>query len=1555
MDFIITEQKATICLNMIVKNESHIIEKTLEKLLAKIKFDYWVICDTGSTDNTPQLITDFFGKHGIQGELFHDEWNNFAHNRTLALERAYKKTDLLLVFDADDEIVGDFVTPSEVLYDEYHLQFGSSLGISYTRVLLINNHKKFHFLSVIHEFISCKEGPTSSTTISGNYFVHSGRTGARNQDPDKYLKDALVLEKEYEVASKNNDQLFHRYAFYCANSYKDCGKFEEAIKWYKITLSHEQQWPQEKYVSCLYINDCFNNLKTPEFGFFYLVKAFQYDSERGECLFPLLQHYCCENSPRVAYNYYLNVKDYLENKYLNINEGLNEVKKLFVIQDKLAFFVPYYMILIADKVQDFACVVKMFEIIFTKKQLILDEWYIKNLLYNLQFFLQHIKSEELIKFISLTNDYLKFLSEIGINLQNFDFLLKDEYKKFGLNVEKYLINEISNKSSIFSKDECSNSKNILIYTGFSDINWNYSYMSNNALGGSEKAVNYLSKCFPKDYTIYIGGHVKNESIDNIHYIHLDELTKLINETPFHTVIVSRYISFYEMFQNCSFYQSFIWAHDTLLLPYGSSLNEKHILKKWDKYINGCVCLTEWHRNLFVENYPVLKNKIQLINNGLDLDSFTVNTNIKIKNKFIYTSRPDRGLNNLLKLWPQILEKIPDATLTISTYGNFPTTPEDKLLKIIIEMYPKSITHLGKLCVNQLYEEMASSEFWLYPTHWPETSCITALEMLMSKVICIYYPVAGLTNTIDKYGIQVSSGKEIETIVSLTEEQKVELRNNGRVYAEKCSWENRSNNWCKLLFKTNKNIIEDKTDKFMMYTSTCIIEVIEDYIIGIKEKYNIEVSNNLNYIIDSNPNHIFIIGNINQCDYDIIKQNLPSCKISLINLEPLNLEKRIKQIKSIYSSYNIKVYDYSLSNIEILMENGITNIEYLPYFNTENETKYLTNLYNNTEKIYDFGILTGCGAPNNLINELGPKRKKLVEYLLTLGFKVNIIKAWGEERDKQLAKCNIILNIHGQLLENNYWYDSNIFEHLRCDRLLNSGFKILSEKSHNLDNKFIQKYPNLTIINYIDFFNLETYSKNFGLIPNINNIENLIIKKNYCFIQSCNLENIGTYRLEYLIKRIEESKTIDIFEKIYIVNIGIPIESTYGLKYEIINYSTNTFLYEAPAINKIQDFSSQNPNCNILYIHTKGIRYDINDQKENDWIDLMLYFLLDKHSDCIQKLNENYDIVGCNYYCKIYHYIQPHFSGNFWWANTNYLKSLNKLDESLKDRNSCEFWLFRNSPIFYTLHNSNVDHYLTTYPKELYQTKIINNETNNLDLGFIILRNVISKDSNKYWFECYNSIRNFYPEHKIVIIDVSSEKQNILEKNLTNTIIVNSTYNSSYNTVPYLYYLENNHFSQAVIIKDTMIFTKYINFDNENRFLWEFEHNWDDNNLEVEIIKQLDNFQPLLDLYFNKSDWKGCFQSMSKISHNLLQKIHSRYNLYKISSLITDEHLNSCFERIFAVLFILENGGYKKSICGNFHWTTIFSTTYDNYLINKHNNIYWLSPIVNLFFHEFIQI
>ena len=65
------EINTTICLNMIVKNESHIIEKTLQNICENIPITYWVICDTGSTDNTKEIIQNFFNSKNISCWLFH--------------------------------------------------------------------------------------------------------------------------------------------------------------------------------------------------------------------------------------------------------------------------------------------------------------------------------------------------------------------------------------------------------------------------------------------------------------------------------------------------------------------------------------------------------------------------------------------------------------------------------------------------------------------------------------------------------------------------------------------------------------------------------------------------------------------------------------------------------------------------------------------------------------------------------------------------------------------------------------------------------------------------------------------------------------------------------------------------------------------------------------------------------------------------------------------------------------------------------------------------------------------------------------------------------------------------------------------------------------------------------------------------------------------------------------------------------------------------------------------------------------------------------------------
>src|SRR3990167_6567765 len=78
--------RSNVCLNMIVKNEAHVIERCLESVLPLI--DSWVILDTGSTDGTQDVIRNFFAQRGIPGELFESPWVNFAHNRNQGLSKS---------------------------------------------------------------------------------------------------------------------------------------------------------------------------------------------------------------------------------------------------------------------------------------------------------------------------------------------------------------------------------------------------------------------------------------------------------------------------------------------------------------------------------------------------------------------------------------------------------------------------------------------------------------------------------------------------------------------------------------------------------------------------------------------------------------------------------------------------------------------------------------------------------------------------------------------------------------------------------------------------------------------------------------------------------------------------------------------------------------------------------------------------------------------------------------------------------------------------------------------------------------------------------------------------------------------------------------------------------------------------------------------------------------------------------------------------------------------------------------------------------------------------
>ena len=318
--------------------------------------------------------------------------------------------------------------------------------------------------------------------------------------------------------------------------------------------------------------------------------------------------------------------------------------------------------------------------------------------------------------------------------------------------------------------------------------WNYTYGLTNAVGGSEQAIRYLTQHFP-EYNVYVCGNVIEEVVGSVHYVPKERLGELVMSHYFKAIVLSRDISFLELCPTHYADRILIMAHDTLLV----GVSDIHAtLKKWLPSIKACVCLTKFHKELFAQQYPYLP--ITIIENGIEPSLFIERP--KITNRFIFTSCSERGLSTLMNVWPSILQIKPDASLIISSYQPFPREQELELKKQI-DLYP-SVRHVGPLSPKELYAFMATAEYWVFPSTFPETSCITAREMMASKVKCFYLPQGGIIETLGDFGVPIVNGHfDIFDTYDLDKAKE---------YALSFSWERSAALWKPLLETTIINLI-----------------------------------------------------------------------------------------------------------------------------------------------------------------------------------------------------------------------------------------------------------------------------------------------------------------------------------------------------------------------------------------------------------------------------------------------------------------------------------------------------------------------------------------------------------------------------------------------------------------------------------------------------------------------------------------------------------------------------------------------------------------------------
>jgi glycosyltransferase involved in cell wall biosynthesis len=233
-----------LCLNMIVKNESHIIERCIKSVYHLI--DTWCIVDTGSTDGTQEIIKNLLKDK--PGELIERPWVNFGHNRNEALGYAAQWGDWILLTDADMVLVDEGFDKStldetidgfDVIQDNH--------GTRYYNFRILNAKKDWRCIGVTHEYYSPAAGLQRRGRIENLWFNDISDGGSKG---DKFERDIKLLEQGLIDEPEN-----HRYMFYLAQSYRDTRNWEKAIHWY-TRCANEDKWDEEAWFADYMVGWC---------------------------------------------------------------------------------------------------------------------------------------------------------------------------------------------------------------------------------------------------------------------------------------------------------------------------------------------------------------------------------------------------------------------------------------------------------------------------------------------------------------------------------------------------------------------------------------------------------------------------------------------------------------------------------------------------------------------------------------------------------------------------------------------------------------------------------------------------------------------------------------------------------------------------------------------------------------------------------------------------------------------------------------------------------------------------------------------------------------------------------------------------------------------------------------------------------------------------------------------------------------------------------------------------------------------------------------------------
>lgn len=300
---------------------------------------------------------------------------------------------------------------------------------------------------------------------------------------------------------------------------------------------------------------------------------------------------------------------------------------------------------------------------------------------------------------------------------------------------------------------------IVIHTGRSVETWNAKTPRTTGLGGSETAVVLMSEALVRRghrVKVYCHCEGKEGTWGGVEYIPYDKFKD--HKGNIDIFIASRRpVTFNE--EKISAKAKVLWIHDAHMGLGAYQLSQGML------QADAFFCLSEWHKANILDRYQYVDpEKIFVTRNGIDSNLYEPLKPIieKTKNKLIYSSSFDRGLDIAIRLFPQIRAVVPDAELHVF-YGfdtaiamieklkekgiDKPAMVEKMNAVKELAANTEGVVLRGRINQVDLAKEWLDSKAWFYPTLFEETSCITAMEAQAAGCVPITTNLAALKETV----------------------------------------------------------------------------------------------------------------------------------------------------------------------------------------------------------------------------------------------------------------------------------------------------------------------------------------------------------------------------------------------------------------------------------------------------------------------------------------------------------------------------------------------------------------------------------------------------------------------------------------------------------------------------------------------------------------------------------------------------------------------------------------------------------------------------------------